>query len=114
MDSGSGAPSTLVLITRFAIVVASGQAVESGINEAGERHVFRHNPYHYPHSYLARCLSDLGPQQRLGVRAFGNYRPHSHRRHHLGPAGQALTAFSEARRSDAHCQVCLAEVSLPL
>ena len=74
-----------------------------------EPRVSRHNPYHYPHSCLARRLSNLGPQQRLGVWAFWNCRPHSHRGHHLGSAGSAVISFSEAQLSAAGFQAYRAE-----
>ena len=57
MDSGSDASITPVLIAWLGIVEASSQAVELAINEAGEHHVSRHNPYHHPHSCLARSHS---------------------------------------------------------
>jgi hypothetical protein len=43
----------------------SGSFIELGVSKRGERHVSRHNPYHYPHSCLDRCRTDVGPQQRL-------------------------------------------------
>jgi hypothetical protein len=51
----------------------------------------------------------LGPQQRLGVWAFWNCRPHSHRGHHLGSAGSAVISFSEAQLSAAGFQAYRAE-----
>src|SRR4029078_3772430 len=83
------------------------------LSSEGDRHVSRHNPYHYPHSCLARRLSNLGPQQRLGVWAFWNCRPHSHRGHHLGSAGSAVISFSEAQLSAAGFQAYRAEGCLP-
>jgi hypothetical protein len=88
MDSGSDAPSEVVLIARFVILGGSSQAVELGVNDAGgKRHVSRHNPNHRPYSCLARRHSDVGPQPSLGVWAFWYCRPHPHHRHYLGSAG---------------------------
>ena len=50
-----------------------------------------------------------GHRQRLGVWAFWNCRPHSHRGHHLGSAGSAVISFSEAQLSAAGFQAYRAE-----
>jgi hypothetical protein len=92
VDSGSGAPAGPALVNSNWIVEASSQAVELDFNEAGERDVSRHNPYHNPYSHLARRHSDVGPQPSLGVRAFWNCRPHPYRSSNPGPAWQTLVS----------------------
>src|SRR4029078_3028555 len=89
--------SVSVLLLSCSLLRIERQLLVWVLSSEGDRHVSRHNPYHYPHSCLVRRLSNLGPQQRLGVWAFWNCRPHSHRGHHLGSAGSAVISFSEAQ-----------------
>jgi len=101
--------SVSVLLRSCSLLRIERQLLVWVLSSEGDRHVSRHNPYHYPHSCLARRLSNLGPQQRLGVWAFWNCRPHSHRGHHLGSAGSAVISFSEAQLSAAGFQAYRAE-----